>query len=144
MAVTQSQAKNVAPSTSTEPIKQHLIRLATTALWVVAPIVAAYLLFGKFNSALSVLGGAVVSVGVFGALRVMVYKGLGLLTGGPEQRSMSMAQFALGSLAKFAIAAVLVWGMYMLHASMLQLLIGFVVAQIALAVTVSKGLKGPV
>jgi len=133
-----------ASSLSTEPIKQHIIRLAKTALWVVAPIIAAYLLFGKFNSALSVLGGAVVSIGVFGALRVMVYKGLGLLTGGPEARSMSMAQFAIGSLAKFAIAAVLVWTMYMLHASMLQLLIGFAVAQIALAVTVSKGLKGPV
>ena len=142
-------ASTTASSTSVEPMAKHLRRIAAAAAWSVAPIVAGLLLFGLTRAALSVLGGAFVSFGVFAGLRVMVYKGLGLMAPTPGARPDPpgphlMAQFAAGALLKFIAAGGVVYAMFKLGAAPVTLMIGFAVAQIAIAITVSRSLKNPV
>jgi hypothetical protein len=151
MAVPQSgrQGGSIGQSNAPEPIGQHLRRIAAAACWAVAPVIAGLLLFGKLKLGLSVLGGAFVSFSVFATLRVMVYRALGILAPQPGVRPeppgpAAMAQFALGTFVKFLIAIAIVFGMFKLGANLLALLGGFVIAQIAIAVVVSRGLKGPV
>ena len=132
-----------------ESIGRHLRRIAITASWAVAPVVAVLLMLGRFHLALSVVGGGLVSVMVFASLRVMVYKGLGVVASQPGSRPeppgpAALAMFAVGSFAKMILAIAVVFGLMKLGASPLWLLGGFVIAQIAIAVSVSRGLKGPV
>jgi hypothetical protein len=153
MAVPQVRTQETAVSSTTltvpEPMAKHLRRIAAAACWAVAPVVAGLLAFGMVRGALSMLGGAFVSFGVFAGLRVMVYKGMGSMAPEPGKPSEPLgphmiAYFAIGTLIKFVVAGVSVWAMFKLGATPLTLLLGFVIAQIAIAVTVSRSLKGPV
>ena len=146
---TRNQAEPKAQSNEPESIAQHLRRIAAAACWAVAPFVAGLLLFGYMKFALSMVGGALVSFTVFASLRVMVYKGLGMSApqpgGIPEPPGpAAFAQFAVGSLVKLFLAIGVVFGLMKLGANPLALLSGFVVAQVAIGIVVSRGIKGPV
>lgn len=124
----------------------HLKGIAAAAAWSVAPLVGILLAMGRLNWAFSVAGGGIVSLSVFASLRVLVYKVLHVAQAGQAGQGLSpaaMTQFAAGMLAKFGFAIGVVWLMVHLHANLLFLLLGFVVAQIAVAVTVSRQMHGP-
>ena len=145
---TQHQAEYTEQPTAIEPLVAHLRRIAVAACWAIAPIEAVLLFIGRLNLALSIAGGAFVSFVVFASLRIMVYRMVGLMAPEPGARPevpgpTAMAQFAIGTIIKFVVAIGVVYLMVRLQANLLALLAGFVVAQIAIAVTVSRAYKKP-
>lgn len=134
---------------ASESLAAHLRRIAAAAAWSISPVVAGLLLFGKLRLALSVAGGALVSVMVFAVLRVIVTKTISAMSAGSDARPDganpgAMAQFAFATLLKFVGALGLVYLMVRLGVNLLALLAGFVIAQTAIAVSVARSVKGPV
>lgn len=151
ITVSQPDQLNKAELQASDPesIVQHLRRIAAVAAWAVAPLVALALVTGRAKLGLSVAAGGFVSFVVFAGLHVMVFRGLGIMAPRPGTKPeppgpAAMAQFALGSLLKFVLAIGIVYGLVLLKASLLALLVGFAVAQVAIAISVSRSLKGPV
>lgn len=139
-------ASRLADDDRPESFVEHLRRIAIAATLAIAPVFCGLLLFGKLRLALSVVGGGFLSLTVFACLRFMIYQVLGSATPAADGSTEpgAMAKFSVAGLVKFVVAAVVVYGMVLLHVNLMALLAGFVVAQIAIAVTVSRGRKGQV
>lgn len=122
-----------------EPLGRHLLRIASVAFWAIAPFAAVLLMLGHAPLAFGIAGGGLVSLIVFGSLRVMIYRLIsGLSAGADPPGPLAMAQFAFASLIKFLVMAAVVYGLVRLHTNLIALLSGFVIAQVAISIAVAR------
>jgi hypothetical protein len=126
-------------------------KLVIAALWANAPFLALYLILKHVPMALSLIGGAVISLTVCSILHVMAgqfVKGLAADVKGPSDtvgRNTAMAKFAGLVIAKF-IAVILVTYLVMAVPGVrpVGVGIGFAITQAAVVITVAKMNKGSI
>ena len=148
--VLEKQSKSPLKSSETEaatPLPQFK-RLFSAASFVSAPLVAVALLFGKPWTAASLVAGAAISLAVCGLLHLFVTRIMPFLVAGLSGRidrsagNGAVVQFAALIVVKFLVLGLVGYAIINFHEVFLPaVLVGFVLAQAAIIVTVSRHLN---
>jgi hypothetical protein len=144
----KSEARLSSPvSEQASPLPQFK-RLLSAASFVSAPLVAVALLFGKPWTAASLVAGAAISLAVCGLLHLFVTRIMPFLVAGLNGRidrnagNGAVMQFAALIVVKFLVLGLIGYAIINFHeVSLPAVLVGFVLAQAAIIVTVSRHLN---